>query len=337
VDPVNPIDVEGGQITVYSLSHPTPSVTTTIANAMLVTAHTFTTATTWSPPAGMTEGFDVANLSFPVDGGQSIEANWATQAAAGATGAKTATAAGTTNMQDWGNAHILALRPGAPPEPKLHFIHTDHLNTPRLIVNDVGQAVWTWNNDDPFGANVPNENPSGAGTFTCNLRLPGQYFDKETNLHYNYFRDYAADIGRYWQSDPIGLGGGVNTYAYVLGNPLSRIDPLGLADGDVFGGGGRRAPFGWPDVSRQAQRDLARQLHEVWSNIFNESGAGEKKEQAIKKCVETICDPAYDRGRAWCEAQWKMVGRQAEKYRTCMNDVRAEYLKCIDQCKKDCQ
>jgi RHS repeat-associated protein len=86
-----------------------------------------------------------------------------------------------------------------------YYVFTDHLNTPREIVNGAGQTVWSWANDDPFGANAPNENPGGLGAFTCNLRLPGQYFDKETGLHYNYFRDYAAGIGRYWQSDPIGL------------------------------------------------------------------------------------------------------------------------------------
>jgi RHS repeat-associated protein len=110
----------------------------------------------------------------------------------------------------------------------IHFIHTDHLNTPRLITNNVGQAVWTWNNDDPFGANVPNENPSSLGDFTCNLRLPGQYFDKETNTHYNMARDYDAVIGRYIQSDPIGLEGGLNTYGYAAASPLGFIDPDGL-------------------------------------------------------------------------------------------------------------
>ena len=78
---------------------------------------------------------------------------------------------------------------------------------------------------------MPDENPSGLGNFTCNLRLPGQYFDRETNLHYNYFRDYDPSIGRYVQSDPIGLGGGLNTYAYVNGQPLRLVDPLGLRGG----------------------------------------------------------------------------------------------------------
>ena len=121
--------------------------------------------------------------------------------------------------------------------PKMYFVHTDHLNTPRLITSDTGQPVWRWDNDDPYGNNAPNENPAGAGQFTCNLRLPGQYFDSELNTHYNYFRDYDPLTGRYVQSDPIGLAGGINTYGYVGGNPLSFIDPTGEFAGSLIGAG----------------------------------------------------------------------------------------------------
>ncbi|MCI0561546.1 MAG: RHS repeat-associated core domain-containing protein, partial [Nitrososphaera sp.] len=71
--------------------------------------------------------------------------------------------------------------------------------------------------------------PDGDGlSFVYNLRMPGQYFDQETGLHYNTFRDYDPRVGRYVESDPIGLEGGINPYIYVGSNPLSRIDPNGL-------------------------------------------------------------------------------------------------------------
>jgi RHS repeat-associated protein len=115
------------------------------------------------------------------------------------------------------------------PQSKIYYIQTDQLNTPRLITDQNKAVVWQWDNREAFGNNLPNENPSSLGTFTYNPRFAGQYFDRETNLHYNYFRDnYFPDLGRYGQSDPIGLEGGPNTYLYVLGSPLRFSDPLGL-------------------------------------------------------------------------------------------------------------
>jgi RHS repeat-associated protein len=110
----------------------------------------------------------------------------------------------------------------------VYYIHPDHLNTPRLIANQAGTTVWRWDQGEPFGNDVPNNNPSGAGAFDFPLRFPGQYFDGETNLAYNLRRDYDPNIGRYIESDPIGLAGGSNTYAYVESKPLYATDMEGL-------------------------------------------------------------------------------------------------------------
>lgn len=114
---------------------------------------------------------------------------------------------------------------------QVYYLHTDHLDTPRLVTNESNAVVWRSQPlGEPFGNSAPEEDPDGNGVpFSMNLRFPGQYFDKETNTNYNYFRDYDPATGRYIQSDPIGLAGGINTYSYVEGNPLGAVDPFGLS------------------------------------------------------------------------------------------------------------
>ena len=124
--------------------------------------------------------------------------------------------------------------------------------------------VWSWESD-PFAATPPNQNPSGLGTFVFNLRLPGQYFDGETGVNQNYFRDYDPAVGRYLESDPVGLGGGSSsTYSYASGNPVSNMDPSGLSCVAVgstvtcsYPGGPTvqfPRPDGWPALIAQGMR-----------------------------------------------------------------------------------
>lgn len=114
----------------------------------------------------------------------------------------------------------------------LYYVHTDHLDTPRMVTDTTGSRRWTWDimSAEPFGASAANEAPTGqasAQAFTLNIRFPGQYLDKETGSFYNYFRTYNPSTGRYLQSDPVGLEGGLNSFGYAVNDPLRHSDPTG--------------------------------------------------------------------------------------------------------------
>ncbi len=128
--------------------------------------------------------------------------------------------------------------------------------------------MWRWDQQEPFGVNVPDENPSGLGTFEFPLRFPGQYFDRETNQHYNGFRDLDPILDRYGRADPLGVlttQGPTSTtklnhlYVYANANPLSSTDPSGLLSPlqhagiflEAFGGTGFSDAFAW-QVAREA-------------------------------------------------------------------------------------
>jgi RHS repeat-associated protein len=109
-----------------------------------------------------------------------------------------------------------------------YYVYPDQVDTPRIITRPSDkQMIWRWDQTDPFGAAAPNQNPSGLGSFAYNPRFPGQLYDQEDNLYYNYFRNYEPTLARYVQSDPIGMEGGLGTYTYVDDGPLVDTDPKG--------------------------------------------------------------------------------------------------------------
>jgi len=142
-------------------------------------------------------------------------------------------------LGDYGTSGVMAQQAiwmddmpvGASAGGQLYYIQADHMGSPRLVIErsrDV--AVWKWDlKGEAFGSTLPDQDVDGdAVPFILSLRFPGQRYDSVSGLNHNYFRDYSPVTGRYAQSDPIGLRGGVSTYTYVFGSPLQLFDATGL-------------------------------------------------------------------------------------------------------------
>jgi len=125
-------------------------------------------------------------------------------------------------IREWMDDKPVAMVDDTGTNPAIYYIHTDEVNRPQKLTDVSDNIAWD-GVFDPFGNTT-----SISGSVTMLLMFPGQYYDSETQLSQNWHRDYDPTIGRYIQSDPIGLWGGINTYSYVSGNPIEGVDPLGL-------------------------------------------------------------------------------------------------------------
>lgn len=115
---------------------------------------------------------------------------------------------------------------------QLYYVQPDHLGATRSVIDPSRNvAVWAWDlKGEAFGGTQPDQDADSDGAvLILNLRYPGQRYDSATGLSQNYFRDYEFTTGRYLQSDPIGLGGGISTYSYTHSSPLLFSDPFGLS------------------------------------------------------------------------------------------------------------
>lgn len=111
-------------------------------------------------------------------------------------------------------------------QAQVFYFHTAPNGEPESLTDSAGTLRWQ-GHSSAWGRTKYEENQQDLD-YSQNLRLQGQYLDRETGLHYNLFRYYDPDIGRFTQHDPIGLAGGINLYQYAP-NPLGWVDPLGLA------------------------------------------------------------------------------------------------------------
>ncbi len=121
-----------------------------------------------------------------------------------------------------GGMPIATLNPGT---GQIYYLHDDRLGTPQLATDTNQNVAWIAAYQ-PFGGLS-----STSALIVQDLRLPGQENDSDTGWYHNGFRDYVPSLGRYLESDPMGLAAGPNTYAYANGNPARFIDPSGLNSG----------------------------------------------------------------------------------------------------------
>ena len=129
---------------------------------------------------------------------------------------------------------------------RIYHYHNDHLGTPQELTNALGEVVWL-NYSQAWGGSYETkcfakelDNLGVSADLLQPIRFQGQFFDGETNLHYNRFRYYDSDVGMFVSRDPIGLVGGDNVFAYAL-NPTAWIDPFGLKSWKK----GTKKPKGW--------------------------------------------------------------------------------------------
>lgn len=143
--------------------------------------------------------------------------------------------------------------------PGLYYYVTDHLGTPRRLITSTGTVVWE-------AAYLPfGQAQVKTGTVQNNLRFPGQYFDSETGLHYNFHRYYDPTTGRYLAADPIGLDGGMNLYAYVESDPVNWIDLEGLSP---IGWVVRLTQTGMKKISSLGSKSSAVQARQQGQNVL---------------------------------------------------------------------
>lgn len=193
-----------------------------------------------------------------------------------------------------------------------YFYINNQIGSPISLIDKSGNIVWSAEYNELGKATVLVEaikNP---------LRNPGQYEDEETGIYYNYFRDFDPGAGRYLQTDPIGLAGGTNTYAYARGNPITYFDPKGLA------------PYpgcSWIEHLLGLCPDLdPKDFPKEWWDRQKSKWCGKPCDSIVEACKEALGPGCYASGTP-CLAPCEMLAQQCASYQE-------EY--CGEDEKKEC-
>ncbi|WP_444935804.1 RHS repeat-associated core domain-containing protein [Microbulbifer sp. JMSA004] len=216
-----------------------------------------------------------------------------------------------------------------------YAVYSDHLDTPKVLMDSSGEAVWR-STRTAFGETVIDSDVDEDGqTVVFNIRFPGQYYDGESGLHYNYHRDYDPMLGRYIESDPIGLRGGLNTYGYVYQNPFRYIDPAGEATLALYGLGllavgavVLAVNSGNPAV-QDALNDLAGSLADSfggsddWISPFDDVGP-----DPLDRPWDDPMDDPMDDKEEWCREYCSEVALPS-------GDNGYRYWNCYNKCMED--
>ena len=146
----------------------------------------------------------------------------------------------------------------------MYYYGNDKLGTPQIMTDSTNTVVWE-GEYKPFGEADVNPN----STVVNNFRFPGQYYDAETGLHYNYHRYYDPGMGRYLTPDPIGLDGGINLFAYVLNNPVNSVDPLGFEGMSLSGPVPLPIYLPKTPAQQEADRQLSNAFYNAWMDYVH--------------------------------------------------------------------
>ncbi|MFC5740230.1 RHS repeat-associated core domain-containing protein [Dyella tabacisoli] len=220
----------------------------------------------------------------------------------------------------------------------INYVHADDMGTPRAVTDSAGTTLWQWSYaGNPFG----EQQPTSVSGYVFNLRFPGQYHDAESGLKNNRYRYFESARGGYSQSDPVGLGGGLNTYTYGYANPLGNIDPSGL-----WPIGGARVPSahspppgpggnygrGVPSLPLPEVPVGPEQTPGAWPNLVRPS-------LDTVRCVKAMCltDPMACRENQLTMVKLKFIGLPPGMFPTAANFKRDNpFCKC-NQWKTDAQ